>query len=161
MAGRKKTRAFAIPESNDVPQDLVGPPLEFSPDKLSQIDTDKVKVLFELQENQRNREYERQLFLQKQQLELNEQMMESAKQERAIAEKERSDAEKQKRIEHQFEIQKLGIYFKMFVSTAALTLGTIFVLTGHEPLGTFLLGGALSTVTSGALTLLRASRQHG
>jgi hypothetical protein len=162
MARNKKPQALTIPTETrlyDEPLNDLG--LSLSPDELTQIEGDKLKLLFELQERQRDREFQRQLQLQKMQIQFQELALANEQNRKVQNDKDRTNREKEKKLEHQFQIQKLELFFKMFVSTVALALGTTFVLTAHEQLGTFLLGGAISTVTSGALALLRASQPHG
>lgn len=68
--------------------------------------------------------------------------------------------QKDRKLTHALEIQKLNLYFKMFITAAALAIGTVFVLTNHESVGYFMLGGALSSVTSGVAGLMKASRSQ-
>jgi hypothetical protein len=171
MAREKKPQALTIPtESTLSSENLKDLGLNLSPNELAQIDVDKLKLLIELQERQRDielqerdKEFQRELELKRlqMQLQLHEISVVNAQNQRVQDEKDRANREKEKKQDHQFQIQKLELFFKMFVSTVALALGTIFVLTGHEQLGTFLLGGAISTVTSGALALLRAAQRNG
>lgn len=109
-----------------------------------EIDVDRLTLYFQLEEEQKERDFQRQLELLDKQAEINEEL------------EERRD--KDRKLTHKLGVEKLQLYFKMFVSTAALALGTVFVLTNHENMGYFLLGGALSAVTSGVVGLMRASK---
>ena len=120
-----------------------------SPNQLAELDVNKLELLFDLQEKQRESDFQRDL-------KFKELDLKARKQEAERIEKEKKNAQ-------QLEIQKVETYFKMFIAVTALAIGTAFVITGHPDVGYFMLGGAMSMVTSGIVGIMKAAReaQHG
>jgi hypothetical protein len=132
MTKRRKPNALAprISSTTDVTGQAI-------PNHLANLDVSRLKLFFELQEKQKQQDFEHEMELRRQ---------------------GQHEMERENSSTHSLAVQRLELYFKMFVTAAALIVGTTFVLTSHEQVGYFMLGGALSTITSGVVSLMKASR---
>jgi hypothetical protein len=136
--------AFATEKKLTTPRQSVETLTFASPNQIADMDVERIRLFFELQEKQREDEFNRQLRLLQEQARLNLQS--------------EARADRNRKLSHRERMETRNLYFKMFVATASLVMGTIFVLKGHGDMGSLLLGGALSTITSSVVGLMKASR---
>jgi|SRR5580765_3704166 len=136
--------AFATEKKLTAPRQSVETLTFASPNQIADMDVERIRLFFELQEKQREDEFNRQLRLLQEQARLNLQS--------------EARADRNRKLSHRERMETRNLYFKMFVATASLVMGTIFVLKGHGDMGSLLLGGALSTITSSVVGLMKASR---
>lgn len=140
----EKKDKLAVKEDLDPLEEYIADTLD--PDDLRTLSVGKLSLLFHLQETQRREEFERNFKLRE--LEHKENLELAAKK------------AKDKKSAQESVISLIQSCFKMVVAAAALTIGTIFVFKGEKEVGYFLIGGGMSTVTTGVVGIMRNVRER-
>lgn len=128
--GRNSVTTFDIPS-------LLNNTTDFDPERM--------KLLFDLQERERDFQFKRQMEVQRVEHEFS--LARAAKEADAL------------KLQQELSVSKMEVLYKMMVSVGALVIGTVLVLKGHAEVGFFLVGGGMTSVTSDVVGLMRGARK--
>lgn len=127
--------------------------IDFATDeRFLQLDNEKLDRMFMYRETERRQEFEMQ------QLAFEKQQKAKELDHTQNLELLRHDGEI-KKLDLELSAAKIQLFYKMFISVVAMGLGTLFVFKGNPQIGFFLLGGGMSSATTGVLDLMRVAKE--
>jgi hypothetical protein len=142
MGTEDKSLKFALQSSSkDEPLTYFSFPASVD---VAQLDTEKIKTLFELQEREKNADFQRrlELLLREHELRLQESELEN----------------KTKKLNQELLVSTIQSGYKIVISAASVIAGVILAAKGQREIGFFLLGGGMSAVTANTVSIMKAAR---
>lgn len=112
--------------------------------EIAQLDTEKIQMLFELQEREKEADFNRRMQLLAREHELR------------LAETELQN--KTRKLNQELIVSTIQSGYKIVISAASVIAGAILAAKGQREIGFFLLGGGMSAVTANTVSLMKAAR---